>query len=358
MSTIANGTRIPASMFRPHPLNPRLEFNRLPPPPGEAVEPSETPTMNRLQSLAESIRQSGGHPFTPILARPQGGRYEIVCGHTRFRAMTEILGFTELEVGLDVVLREMDEGSAVRMMVDDNLRRWAYNGGELARALKLLVSNLKMSERDIARQYNVSVGWISTVLSLNRLPARVAAKISVGQGHALARATEDVHSGERLSRGEGKLTIKHGLALANLETNDQKVAVARAIEKNRLTVRETNQVVEALRENPCGPVDEVVRAVKRNNATANLNTLIVELPDSRVVEALARAAGAAKIGREEYAATKIAEGLVNDGYLRPEVLQQDEVLQFVEEKLGTMTAPDDSHLVSRVRMTIDPVSPF
>ena len=234
----------------------------------------------------------------------------------------------------------------------------AAGGGELARALKLLVSNLKMSERDIARQYNVSVGLISPVLSLNRLPARVAAKISVGQGHALARATEDVHSGERLSRGEGKLTIKHGLALANLKTNDQKVAVARAIEKNRLTVMETNQVVEALSENPCGPVDEVVRVVKRNNATASLNTLVVEFSDSRVAEALGRAAAAAGTRPEEYAAMKVGEGLVNDGYLRPEVLQQDEVLQFVEEKLGTMTAPDDSHLVSRVRMTIDPVSPF
>jgi hypothetical protein len=275
---------------------------------------------------------------------PWGDGFQIVCGHTRFKAMTEILGCTELEVGKDIIVREMDESTALRVMVDDNIKRRQYNPAEFAEALKLLINTCKLSIREVARQYDVAASWLDEIIKISELPDRVKAKVVWGRARAISASTNgntsagrqggSVRLSER-SSGKGEITVSHAKKLQRLETNGQKVAVARAIEKHNLTADETGAVVNMINREPWGSVDEAVHVMRSGHAAGALSSLTVEFGDSRVAEALARAAEAAETSPKEYAAVKITEGLVNDGYLRPEVLRQDEVLKFVEEKLGT-----------------------
>lgn len=85
-----------------------------------------------LDQLAASIRDHG--LLQPISLRPvrarKGTRYEIVAGERRFRAMTEVLGWTE--VPAIVEKRTAREASA--LMLTENMARVDLNPIEEARA--------------------------------------------------------------------------------------------------------------------------------------------------------------------------------------------------------------------------------
>ncbi|MDV3293471.1 MAG: ParB/RepB/Spo0J family partition protein, partial [Nitrososphaerales archaeon] len=334
MEEVTTGTKIPISKIKPHPLNPRVDFTKLPPQDKNAPE-NDDPVTNRLMALSESIRKSGGHPFNPILVRPCSGGYEIICGHTRFKAMTEVLGYGELEVGKDLVVREMDDEAVVRVMIDDNLKRWRYNPAEFAEALKLLVNTCGLSIREVARQYNVDHKWLLRILKVSELPDRVKAKVVWGKAKTTRSALKPGVSRPRPTRSKGIITVHHAEELAKLETNRQKEAVGLAIEKHSLTVKETAHVVDILEKNPWEPVDDIVHLVRAASSVTSgiVSTLDVEFNDSRIADALDAAARAAKVTPSVFAAQKIVEELVNDGYLKRDILRQNEYRDWYEKEV-------------------------
>jgi ParB/RepB/Spo0J family partition protein len=310
------GERISIRRFHPHPLNPRVDFGNA-------------------RDLAESIREHGGHPFNPILVRPYSGEYEIVSGHTRFIALTQHLGCTTLEVGLDIVVREMDEQTAIRLMVDENVKRWQYNPAEFAEGLKLLVNNCGLSLREVSRRYCVDHSWLLRVLKVAELPDRVKSRVVWGKTKLSKGVTGDLpHHPEARGKERGAVSVSHAEVILGLETRNQKEAVARAVERHDLSVKETTQLVDVIKKDPWVNVHDAVQVVRLNASTKALNTLIVEFQDTRIARALADASEAAKIRPEEYAALKIVEGLVNDGHLSQSVLGQYETLTFVENGEG------------------------
>jgi ParB/RepB/Spo0J family partition protein len=310
------GEKIPISEIHPHPLNPRVDF-------GNALE------------LANSIREHGGHPFNPILLRPYSGGYEIIAGHTRFMALTRNLGRTTLEVGLDVVVREMDDQTAIRLMVDDNVKRWQYNPAEFAEALRLLIDSCGMSVREVSRRYGVDHSWLLRVLKVAELPDRVRSRVVWGKTKMSKGVTGDLpHHQETRGSERGAVSVSHAEVILGLETRLQKEAVARAVEKHDLSVRETSSLVEAIRKDPWVNVHDAVQVVRLNLTNKALNTLIVEFQDARVSRALVDASETAKTTPERYAAMKIVEGLVDDGYLSPTVVSQYETLSFVQGSDG------------------------
>ena len=306
------GEKIPVARIHPHPQNPRADFSNA-------------------RDLAESIREHGGHPFNPILARPYSGDYEIIAGHTRFISLKQYLNFAQVEVGLDIVIREMDDQTAIRLMVDDNVKRWQYNPAEFAEALKLLVNSCGLSIREVARRYGVDHAWLLRVLKVAELPDRVRSRVVWGKSQ-LSRGPGDLpHQHETTSRLPGAVSVSHAEVIVSLDTRSQKEAVARAIEKHDLSVRETTQLVDVIKKDPWINVHDAVNVVRVASATKVLNTLIVEFQDTRIARALADASEVAKVRPEDYAALKIVEGLVNDGYLSQAVLAQYETLSFVEK---------------------------
>ena len=90
-----------------------------------------------MEKLAESITQHG--ILMPGLVRPRAaGGYEIVAGHRR--------KFVSMKAGMremPVIVRDMDDDTAVILMVDSNVQRENVLPSEKARAYKMKLDAMK-----------------------------------------------------------------------------------------------------------------------------------------------------------------------------------------------------------------------
>jgi len=90
-----------------------------------------------MEKLAESITQHG--VLMPGLVRPRtAGGYEIVAGHRRKFASVKA-GMREMPV----IVRDMDDDTAVILMVDSNVQRENVLPSEKARAYKMKLDAIK-----------------------------------------------------------------------------------------------------------------------------------------------------------------------------------------------------------------------
>lgn len=90
-----------------------------------------------MQKTVESVKQYG--VLTPAIARPDpDGGYEIISGHRRLRA-SELAGLETLPV----IVREMDDDTAIIFMVDSNLQREHILPSERAFAYRMKMDALR-----------------------------------------------------------------------------------------------------------------------------------------------------------------------------------------------------------------------
>lgn len=90
-----------------------------------------------MQRTVESISQFG--VLAPAIARPRPeGGYEIIAGHRRLHA-SQLLGLETMPV----LVRQMDDDTAIITMVDSNLQRETMLPSERARAYKMKMDAMK-----------------------------------------------------------------------------------------------------------------------------------------------------------------------------------------------------------------------
>ena len=168
----------------------------------------------------ESIAQFG--VLTPLIARPlEEGGYEIISGHRRAHA-AEAAGLTEVPV----IVRDMDDDTAVCLMVDSNLQRENILPSERAFAYKMKLDAMKrQGER--------------TDLQGDGTSTQVVSK---------SRSNEQL--GEQ--NNQSRETVRRFIRLTNLipellEMVDQKqISFNPAVELSYLTPEEQKHVIEAM----------------------------------------------------------------------------------------------------------------
>ena len=90
-----------------------------------------------MQRTVESVSQFG--VLSPAIARPRvEGGYEIISGHRRLHA-SQLLGLETMPV----IVRQMDDDTAVITMVDSNLQRETMLPSERAKAYKMKMDAMK-----------------------------------------------------------------------------------------------------------------------------------------------------------------------------------------------------------------------
>ena len=90
-----------------------------------------------MQKMVESVKEYG--VLTPLITRPRlEGGYEIIAGHRRKRAC-ELAGIETLPV----LVREMDDDTAIIRMVDTNCQRENVSAIEKAKAYKMKLEAIK-----------------------------------------------------------------------------------------------------------------------------------------------------------------------------------------------------------------------
>lgn len=209
---------LPMAAISANPQQPRKEFNDF-----------------SLMELASSIRQFG--LLQPITVRAVADGYEIVMGERRFRAC-QILGFTHIDA---FVLPATDGESALLALIE-NLQRENLHYFEEAEAYADLLKQ-GMNQEALARRLGKSASGVANKLRLLKLEPDL----------------------RRLLFEEG-LSERHARALLSLPDAAARLRIARQAASQRLTVRETEALVQrALKRLPVPPPTRRVISLVRDH---------------------------------------------------------------------------------------------
>lgn len=133
-----------------------------------------------MAELVESVKEEG--ILTALLVRPLGdGEYEIIAGHRR-RHAAQLAGLKEVPV----IIRNMDQDTAVRAMVDSNLQRPNILPSEKAFAYRMKMEAMNhqgtsggISAKDIGKNANDSARQVYRYIRLVQ-PFRAAEILFAG----------------------------------------------------------------------------------------------------------------------------------------------------------------------------------
>lgn len=190
----ARFAELPVAAIEPNPRQPRQDFDE-----------------EALAELVYSVREIG--LLQPVVVRPTGaGRYELVMGERRWRAM--------LQAGLPTIpaiVRDTRDDAMLRDALLENLHRINLNPLEEAAAYQQLLDDFGCTHDELANRIGRSRPQISNTLRLLKLPPLVQRRVAAGvlsAGHARALlGLTDGAAQERLAQR----IVAEGLSVRSVE---------------------------------------------------------------------------------------------------------------------------------------------
>lgn len=147
---------IALELIRPNPYQPRKTFEE-----------------ERLNDLASSIQQHG--ILQPIVLRQTVQGYYIVVGERRFRA-SQLAGLTEVPA----IIKELSDEDMMELAIIENLQREDLNAIEEAESYKKMMTDLNITQQEVARRLGKSRPYIANMLRLLQLPKNVVQMVQQG----------------------------------------------------------------------------------------------------------------------------------------------------------------------------------
>ena len=180
-------------------------------------QPRKVFNKDNLEELTISIKERG--VIQPIIVRPDkdsSGKYEIIAGERRWLA-SQNAGLHEIPA---VILNVNDEKS-LEFAIIENVQRQDLNAIEEAQGYQRLIDEFSYNQEKLAKFIGKSRSHIANCLRLLNLPKEVIAFVEK----------------EQISAGHARSLI--GLPNAQL--------IANKIADNKLSVRQSEKLVKALR---------------------------------------------------------------------------------------------------------------
>ncbi|MUK58792.1 ParB/RepB/Spo0J family partition protein, partial [Pseudomonas aeruginosa] len=134
--------QIDISDIKPNPYQPRKTFDE-----------------NHLNDLADSIKQYG--ILQPIVLRKTVQGYYIVVGERRFRA-SKIAGLKYVSA----IIKDLTDEDMMELAVIENLQREDLNAIEEAESYQRLMTDLKITQQEVAKRLSKSRPYIANMLRL------------------------------------------------------------------------------------------------------------------------------------------------------------------------------------------------
>ena len=167
--------------------------------------------------LADSIKQIG--ILQPLLVQKKKDYYEIIAGERRWRA-AKIAGIKEVPI----IVKEYTNQEIVEISLIENIQRENLNPIEEAMAYKRLLEEFSLKQDEVAERVSKSRTAVTNSMRLLKLSPRVQQMI-----------VDDM-----ISSG-------HARALLAIDDEEQQYQLANRIFDEKLSVRETEKLVKALK---------------------------------------------------------------------------------------------------------------
>ena len=176
-------------------------------------QPRKEFAHEKLEELADSIRANG--VVQPIVLVPVGSRFMIVAGERRWRA-AKIAGLRKIPA----VVRNFTPAQIAEIAIVENLQRENLNEIELARGIKALMDEFKLTQEQASIRIGKNRSLIAHTLRLLTLPDEIIAMIE-----------------------QGKLSAGHARCLVTIADKATALRLARQCVQNNLSVRELEKLV-------------------------------------------------------------------------------------------------------------------
>lgn len=187
---------ISIDLVEPNPYQPRLEFND-----------------DALMDLAQSIRENG--LIQPLTVREVDGKYQIVAGERRFRAM-KLNGAVEIPA----IVMDANEIQMAEMALVENIQRENLSAIEEAKSYVEIMKYAGLNQSQLAFRVGKSQSSIANKIRLLNLNEEVQNAVSAKE-----------------------ITERHARALLGLDEDKQKKALKKIVKKS-LTVAQTEKMLK------------------------------------------------------------------------------------------------------------------
>ena len=111
-----------------------------------------------IMELAKSIEDHD--ILQPLVVRPKGNKYEVICGHRRFRALQLVGG----DIAVPCIIRDdISDSDLLRVQLEENIQRKQMSAIELVDAFEKMKeqSKRKLTNEQIAAMLNKNLTWVS-----------------------------------------------------------------------------------------------------------------------------------------------------------------------------------------------------
>jgi ParB family chromosome partitioning protein len=227
-------------LLRPNRFQPRRRFNET-----------------ELQELAASIREQG--ILQPLIVRKSTAGFELVAGERRWRA-ARLAGLAQVPV----VVKTVSDDQLLEMSLVENIQREDLNPIEQAEAYHGLITQLTLTQDQAAARVGKSRSTVANFLRLRHLPEPVKESIVAGD-----------------------LSMGHARALLASENSAHQLAAWREVIAQRLSVRETENLMRRLKAAQKTPRV----SPKRSSEEVYLTSLAEDLSRQLGTKVLIRASG-------------------------------------------------------------------
>ena len=219
---------IELDLIEVNPFQPRSHFNE-----------------ESLRELASSIKELG--VIQPITVRKlEGNKFQLVSGERRLRA-SKLIG----EDTIPTYIRIANDQEMLEMALVENIQRKDLDPIEIALSYQRLINEIDLTQEEMSRRVGKKRSTISNYLRLLKLDPII-------------------QTGMR----DGFLSMGHGRALINIENTDVQLNIYEKIILQKLSVRQTEQLVKNLKEeNSTTPIKSVVEIETPKFISKGLKTM-------------------------------------------------------------------------------------
>lgn len=174
-----------------------------------------------IAELAQSIEANG--IIQPLVVRKMpDGKYQLIAGERRLRACKK-LGLKQVPI----VIRKSTDRESLELALIENIQRQELNCVDEALAYFQLTQDFSLTQEEVARRVGKERATVANHLRLLRLPDAII---------------DDLR--------RGILSFGHGKAILSLDDLDLRLRARAQVVEKRLSVRDTEALVEQLKTQP------------------------------------------------------------------------------------------------------------